>query len=611
MKLTITNFRNLEHKVYDLSQGLFVTGMNGSGKSTALDALRLCYLGHCRGTDARGAGAKHLVGKYGKVAVVKLETDDYTVKVQLNKEPPHLSWTGTVGTKSITKYAELSRGIKADADIVMLVLWPEKYINDILADYLSKSLDREIPIADVEEYFKGNQAVLDWLPKQRLGKIPTIEGLRKLGEKCFEKRRDIKRDLSEDKDVPEYPKSAKGEPLGLDDLPRLKELVKQLSEQRGHLKSKSTEVPANTSVLKRGLETIEERLKAAQESKSQADSKRETMTKLLDTAQRKLNEALAEKSRRETQVEMAQSEVNRLSELGEASECPTCGQAISDEIMGQMVALANDELERANVEFGKAETFHDDILESQADAKAALANLPDEREQNRQIMRLEDQKNDLRKKIQAAANTRNTNTASVEDKLKAIDERIVKAEGAIEQLEVIKDAEDHNQRMAEIRDEVEVLSAVIKAFRDGDMLNRYASEDFTEFSNKVNAVLEPLGKRLSFAIEGKKVTMRYQNQDGPEYDITLASRGEYKCIETAIVAAFSKEAPVCCVDDLDCLDDKNRKPTLRLLKEMATTVPVVCTATWTKPATDGQAMEALKHFLRPMPVEQLSQGVTS
>jgi len=51
-----------------------ILGPNGIGKSTILDAIALCLLGRCRGTDARGAGQARLVGAGGTSARLKLET---------------------------------------------------------------------------------------------------------------------------------------------------------------------------------------------------------------------------------------------------------------------------------------------------------------------------------------------------------------------------------------------------------------------------------------------------------------------------------------------------------------------------------------------------------
>lgn len=60
-RIELTNFRNFEHLDLAFDDRVLIVGPNGAGKSTIIDAIAWVLTGHCRGTDARGAGAKALI----------------------------------------------------------------------------------------------------------------------------------------------------------------------------------------------------------------------------------------------------------------------------------------------------------------------------------------------------------------------------------------------------------------------------------------------------------------------------------------------------------------------------------------------------------------------
>ena len=60
-RIRIEGFRSLDNIDLELDGGSFITGMNGAGKSSVLEAIRFALLGCCKNTDRRGAGAKGLV----------------------------------------------------------------------------------------------------------------------------------------------------------------------------------------------------------------------------------------------------------------------------------------------------------------------------------------------------------------------------------------------------------------------------------------------------------------------------------------------------------------------------------------------------------------------
>lgn len=73
-RIDIRGFRNIKHvELEPTAGGMFLTGLNGSGKSSILDAIRFALLGYCQHTDRRGAGAKLLIRHGAEQACIALD----------------------------------------------------------------------------------------------------------------------------------------------------------------------------------------------------------------------------------------------------------------------------------------------------------------------------------------------------------------------------------------------------------------------------------------------------------------------------------------------------------------------------------------------------------
>lgn len=73
--IRLTNFRSFADQAFTLGDRTFLAGLNGAGKSTVIDAISWGLRGCCRGTDARGAGAKDLIRLGEDSASVTLDID--------------------------------------------------------------------------------------------------------------------------------------------------------------------------------------------------------------------------------------------------------------------------------------------------------------------------------------------------------------------------------------------------------------------------------------------------------------------------------------------------------------------------------------------------------
>lgn len=608
--LSIENFRCIEAGEWELVRGGFFTGMNGAGKSTILDAVRLCLTGQCRGTDRRGAGAKLLIGKHGPMSIIQLqirldESDPVDIKVQIAKTTPHLTWTATHKHKSFTNPEVMYAHFRMDPNPVFIAVWPEKYLQAILSDYLATTLDAEVPYQEMRDHF-GDDEVIKYIKtkwEKRPG-IATVDQCREVGELAFTARRDAKKAVKELLPVPDFPVSSQGDPLLLEDMDRLDALVKQLNQQRDKLiAGRSKPADLDPRVLRSTVDQITQRLEQDKELLAANKAAIQENDRATSFCKKEDERRTQEKMRCVVRLESAQAQVAN-AEAMQDGPCPLCGSEVDKARIAGKAEEAQKEAADAQEALTVAESKVTEIVDK-------LVELRNERAQLEHPSIIEDRIQRQEKELKAATAALERTASSVkpadmDKKVQVVEERIAKAQDAINILAEIASAQKHNQAQEDAKWEVAVLDRIVKAFRDGELLNRFAKTSLDDFASEVNAVLEPIGKKVRFVVEGKAVSMYYQNAGGPEYDMTLASRGEQKCIEIAVLATFAKKGvPIAVVDDMDCLDDGNRRPAMKLLKGISQDTPVVMSATWTKPGLDGQAFETLERYLEPMPLYRL------
>jgi hypothetical protein len=74
-RLELKNFRNFKHLVLEPGRRLALTGRNGRGKSTVVDAIAWAITGQCRGVNAKGEGQQDLIRTGAEEAEVILDDD--------------------------------------------------------------------------------------------------------------------------------------------------------------------------------------------------------------------------------------------------------------------------------------------------------------------------------------------------------------------------------------------------------------------------------------------------------------------------------------------------------------------------------------------------------
>lgn len=154
--IRLTNFRCFEDRVFHLGDRTFLAGVNGSGKSTVIDAISWGLRGICRGTDARGAGSKDLIRTGAAEATVQVDLAD-----------------GDVITRTVGRNGSSGCSAKADAILARLgvtdaaleaCIYGRAFFNlhhKDAKDLLLKVLDVRIPAAALPGVNLGGQDAAD------------------------------------------------------------------------------------------------------------------------------------------------------------------------------------------------------------------------------------------------------------------------------------------------------------------------------------------------------------------------------------------------------------------------------------------------------------------
>lgn len=208
-RIDLKDFRNFESLTLSFDQPrTLIVGPNGSGKSTIIDAIAWVLTGHCRGTDARGAGAKTLV---------RDGADRATVTLHLAGFPPITRTVGKDGgTQATVKPEVILAKLDTNDAAVTACLYSRAFFDFHHADakdLLTRLLDVHVDAALVPEL-----GLTDPIP---------VDALAQFYQDAFNRRGAAKKALAGLR-VPDPPKvqALDAGPVADVDLDTLRETVK-------------------------------------------------------------------------------------------------------------------------------------------------------------------------------------------------------------------------------------------------------------------------------------------------------------------------------------------------------------------------------------------------
>lgn len=583
----IKNFRGVKHfSATEIPNRTMFLGFNGAGKTTILDAVRAVFDGRVRFRDTsvsigkRSSMASALIGPDGDCAEVQItathEGQTVFARLKISAKPAvlevNIGGEKVAGNDPDEIRAALCLRLGINRPRLACGLSPAAYLTGDGVDEMIAELGGGI---DEEQFILLTQPHVQWM-EEFAGKnyhdTSDLESLAKLGDSAFMRRTGVKKEIKEVEALIEsigfipQPKGKNGE-LTTEDRPAINKQLARLRvdrdgllRERGRIESARTQaqIYADIAVLENEIASASERIG---EAKKEADSATEEATKARsehEAALKSLNDA------RLTDAEMASTQRQRKAILDELStvrivldnECPTCGTKITAAIRQRLedtlranVATAQAELELADSKREITQCALSPLAEIEEAARKKISVAAQESADA--AMRLQSieigvdsikrRVQDLRKE-QPASGT----VADVDAQIAGVEEKIGKAESALEALGKIAELEGAKARKAELEAEKEHLEWAVTGFRDGVITRQITSGAQDKFTEKVNEILSNF--KYQIAIEGDTKHPRVMVCDlsgsGEYVSAGQISEGEFLILQWAVAAAFVENTPI-------------------------------------------------------------------
>jgi chromosome segregation ATPase len=634
--IAIRGFRGLEATDLELEDGgAFITGMNGSGKSSVLEAIRFALLGYCQNTDRRGAGAKTLIAAGAEEASIDIELagDRDPKSVRLRVVIPKAGagrWNAEdyeTGKPVAAKPEQLWPWIGVSEATLAAALVPAEHVTtqgfgNVLADLQAGTVAPETLLELCQK--ERLDAILEDYPATTGDDFPrqlrTLAGLRALGEEAYEWRRAAGRKVKDfaakiPAEPPKPPTKRDGSPLGTEDAAAVQKAFVSLSRTRDALMQEIGEARQLAKVTPAGsIEELEKTIAGLEEANEKANAAGRE-------AQKEHREAIdnveAIKARLATLRHGIEATERRIEELSMEMEaytvgkpCKTCGAKWTEARVKKATAKVRNTrmelVERLKNNEALEKNLGADL--EKADAEVAKITQNAEKGTNAAVAAGSElakarQELELAKRVAGVRSPE-----AVESDLVAVDEKLDRAKAAMGELAKMAEYEAQKAELEKWRARYDDLDWRVKAFRDGGVLNKLGADNLRAFEETVDAALEPFGYAFGLEVDGKVVIVKLARRGEELRLIERASSGERKLAEVAVALAFAEETGLALLDDLDHLDGLNRNKALAALKEAAGRRQVIAAGAWGKPA-EPESLGTMAKALDPLRIIWVSAEV--
>ena len=634
-RIRIVGFRSLDNVDLELDGGAFITGMNGAGKSSVLEAIRFALLGYCQNTDRRGARAKTLIADGADEASIDLELagdrdpKSVRVRVVIPMAGP-VRWSAEcleTGKPLAAKPEQLWPWMGISEPTLAAALLPAEHVTSqgfggVLSELQAGTVSpgtllelcgKERLDAILEDY---PSTTGDDFPRQ----LTTLSGLRAMGDDAYEWRRAIGRKVKEleaktPAEPPKAPTKRDGSPLGTEDAAAVQKAVKDLSGKRDALMEELGQARQLAKVSPAGsVEELEAAVKAAQEKADKASKVAEKAQKTHAEAYDNVEAIKARLATLRHGIEATERRIEELSMEMEAyaigKPCSQCGVKWTE----ARVKKATSKLRQTRMELSER-LGNDEILDKslRSDLEKAQADLENahnaaEEATNAYVTAVSEtsrlnQELELAKRVAGVRNPE-----AVESDILTVDEKLDKARAAMGELAKMAEYEAQRDNLEKERARYAELDWRVKAFRDGEVLNKLGADNLKSFEAAVDNALASFGYTFDLQVDGKSVNVRLARRGEEPRLIERASSGERKLAEVAVALTFAYGTGIALIDDLDHLDGRNRNKALSdISREIAEAhsdvcdMQVIAAGAWSKPTEpDLTPMERALDPLRPI-----------
>jgi DNA repair exonuclease SbcCD ATPase subunit len=588
-KLTVENFRALEHIELELAPVAVLFGWNAQGKTCVLNALQWALFGRVPGlTDARGAGSATLIRDGAKAA---------DIAVEVTHDGPTITVMTTINQRGANEFMvfDTATGEVLDALKTREALWSHlgvdyrhaevaampaafllsRDLSDILADFCAGNLDP----ADIQEYMSVHDGWLKEFCQRERIRVATADDLHLLGKRAYERRTEVNRELKiakSDADTLQAtgaPTDKKGRKLTVADIPVVEEKVAQLVTQQRALLAESGAAAAVSDRV-----AVEEAKNTLPELKAVADA----LGVEADKLKGQVDEAATAHAAAVHDLNQCRREIEQMKKLGDC--CPTCGQAVN------VAPLIEDAEAKAK--------------KLKAVADAALKKIQPARDAHKELAERATVAHQAEARARTLAEAPACRAVAViEEELATVEGQIDNGRGIIEQLSRYQLKESTMAQVKHLEQQSERLTWAVRQFHDGEALKNLVSDALGAFTGRVNEELED-GHSLEARVDGKSIELALVT-DGVARPLRLCSAGQQCMVAAAVALAFAAEGGLVLLDDINHLDAHHRRELLLRLRDRQVGTAVLACA-WQQRDWDQDAVRAA---LAPVQTLWLQEGV--
>lgn len=564
--LFITNFCGLDSfEIADAANVVLVTGLNATGKTTVLNAIRFLLQAPCYDQAGTRLTQAELVGPYAEQAVVQatVEHDGKTHTMTAS--------TGAKGqTERNIKLADIlgaEHGVPEREHRIGLTPAAWLYTGEIQEALLYSLLTHE----DIEgvwpEFSEDIRFGLETFDACDEYELAT---LREMGEQAYKLRRGNKKKAGELENAysgPQFepPKTKSGTVLTEEHRPKLQARISELRAKRDKLLRAS----GDPEQIQQQLDELEPELPTLIElrdtAKRQYEQARETYNALHERVTA-LNIATDDATQALNEVSRLQDQLNNLSQ---EAVCEHCGQTLPQEIVEKMKHDITAQLD-------KAETHKAECDEAVRNAEAAVKELAPDKEVEVALDNCQDRISEAQQAFTEADRRVQSTQAKIDqlrkqlenavpadtsgDTVESLEERIKSGEDMLAGLDNVAEKDSKLQEAAELRAIIERQNRLVSYLRSDQLLKKLGLDaDENDALGRVNGVLSGIIGTLTNH-EGELWLQRKGREE--VVPLRRVSDSERVCLEFAVAAAFAAPygIPVL-VDRLEALDAVDR-PTL-------------------------------------------------
>ena len=551
LMLTLKNFRSHQQTILDLDRFNFVRGPNASGKSSIQMALEYLFTGRCEMTDAAGRGAESLIRTGAKELEVSATLEGGETICRRRTPRSHIVELN--GNRVPVDAAEASLEKRfGSADVLSAVLNAGRFIEMSEAEQ-KKLLAQVVDGGKVnipEDIGNALRAMNEEQP--RLTCVADIEAAHR---RFYDLRTETSRALKalgqmEKPDVPPDLPSVQEVKKKLEDLRQQKE---RLVAQKAEADTSWESAQARLKQLQREIEEVSlEILDPSQERELlQLESQRGHAEKL----RLEVTDLIAEQKTVETSLAALE---------GLKGKCPTCGQAISEEVKTAEMEALRERL--ADLE-GSLQGAREELSEY-AEIGMAVPRLEGHRKALARRARLVEEQS----KLQAV---QRPNGGDLESRMTILAERINKGERLLEKAQQAESATERWETYVRGKSALETRTSLLDRLTEyfgphGAMMGQVSGR-LASFVEDLNRHLAGFGYTCNFALEPFEIRVSSLKDGRFGFSLKHLSESEQFRFGVAFEIALAVVTGLrfIVIDRADLLDKERRKTLTGLLVNSA------------------------------------------